>query len=64
MPEEQIEEWLLVIRAARLTQNVKRGVVLLNLPRWNFEAVGTAGDPDFGQLSGFDALRPRCRERK
>ena len=43
--EEKVEEGLLVMRAAGFAEDVKVGIVLVNLPVGHFQAVGAASDP-------------------
>ena len=53
--EEKIEEGLLVIGAAGFAEDVEIGIVFVDLPVGNFQAVGAAGDPGGGEGALLDA---------
>src|SRR6185503_10531612 len=54
--EEEVEEWLLVARARRLTQDVQVGVVGVHAERGSAGAVRAAGVPARGELTCLDRL--------
>ena len=57
IPEEEVEEGLLVVGAAGFAEDVEVGIVFVDLPIGNLQAVGTAGDPGGREGALLDAGR-------
>ena len=57
--EEEVEEGLFVVGAAGFAEDVEIGIVFVDLPIGNLQAVGAAGDPRGGERAGFHGGRSR-----